>query len=95
MKRYLAFTGDEYEPEGGMKDFSGDFETLNDALRYFAPIPDYQWGHVLDTHTGEVTEIPGVPSEPCACTLADRIAVCDVAPIPGTFVYVKFKEGGE
>lgn len=31
MKQYFAFYGDIYEPNGGMKDFIGDFELIDDA----------------------------------------------------------------
>ena len=32
MKRYLAFFGDNYYPEGGMNDFAGDFDTYAEAM---------------------------------------------------------------
>ena len=32
MKRYLAFFGYVYYPEGGMNDFAGDFDTFAEAI---------------------------------------------------------------
>jgi hypothetical protein len=31
MKRYLAFYGDNYYPHGGMNDFVGSYDTLDEA----------------------------------------------------------------
>jgi len=33
MKNYLAFYGDCYYPRGGMDDFIGDFDTLEEAIK--------------------------------------------------------------
>jgi hypothetical protein len=33
MKRYLLFMGDDYYPEGGMNDFVGDYDTVEDAIQ--------------------------------------------------------------
>lgn len=87
MKRYLLFSGYEYESSGGAGDLVGDFETLESAVREKAPIPEDQWAHVLDTETGEVTEVPGVPREPCRAGIA-AVSACD--PIPGTFSALSF-----
>lgn len=32
MKKYLAFYGLIYYPEGGMSDFIGDYDTIEDAI---------------------------------------------------------------
>ncbi len=32
MKRFLAFYNQDYYPSGGMNDFIGDFETLEEAV---------------------------------------------------------------
>jgi len=32
MKRYFAFYGCQYYPSGGMDDFIGDFDIINDAI---------------------------------------------------------------
>ena len=34
MKNYLAFYGMDYYPEGGMEDFIGDFDTLEEAKNF-------------------------------------------------------------
>lgn len=33
MKKYLAFYGSVYYPSGGMNDFIGDYETLEEAIQ--------------------------------------------------------------
>jgi hypothetical protein len=33
MKRYLAFVGYAYYPNGGMDDFLGDFDTAEEAIK--------------------------------------------------------------
>jgi hypothetical protein len=33
MKKYLAFYGAVYYPSGGMDDFIGDYETLEEAIQ--------------------------------------------------------------
>jgi hypothetical protein len=32
MKKYLLFVGDNYYPKGGMDDFAGIFDTVEDAM---------------------------------------------------------------
>lgn len=59
MKRYLTFYGDEYYPAGGMEDYAGDFDTLDDAKKHLdanhlkekAHDVDWKhtWCHVWDT----------------------------------------------
>lgn len=62
MNRYLLFAGNDYYPDGGWHDFKGSFHTLDGAE---AAYRDWQarpydeggtgeWGHVVDTKTGEV-----------------------------------------
>jgi len=34
MKNYLAFYGEYYYPSGGMEDFIGDFDTIEEAIQY-------------------------------------------------------------
>lgn len=41
MKRYLLFVGDVYYPNGGMDDFCGGFDSLDDAKKYINPAIDY------------------------------------------------------
>jgi hypothetical protein len=55
MKRYLLFAYDRYYPSGGMNDFVGDFDTL-DELKIAAKNKDvkyYDYIKYLDTETGE------------------------------------------
>lgn len=60
MKRFLVFKGMEYYPEGGWKDFSADFDTVEDAFAHAAVpnevMPDSSWSHVLDTKTMTIIE---------------------------------------
>jgi hypothetical protein len=34
MKNFLVFLGDNYYPCGGMRDFEGDFDTLDEAKQH-------------------------------------------------------------
>lgn len=91
MKRYLVFAGLDYEPSGGANDLVGSYETCAEALRNHAPLPSDWWGHVLDTHTGEVTQIPGQPTTPCGST---RIALMETRDLmPGVSCDVVFGGG--
>lgn len=46
MKRYLAFSGDDYYPLGGMEDYIGDFDKLEDATAaVVSDIEDHDWGY--------------------------------------------------
>ncbi len=53
MKRYLAFCGDNYYPCGGMNDFIGDFDTLEQAIQAIDAEFVYcqSWAHVWDCET--------------------------------------------
>jgi hypothetical protein len=35
MKRYMLFWGDNYYPNGGMDDFIGDYDTMDEAMQVF------------------------------------------------------------
>lgn len=61
LKRYLLFVGDKYYPSGGMKDFKGDFDSLNEAQRIFRSKKEeycyrsgYSWYHILDQETRKI-----------------------------------------
>lgn len=61
MKRFLLFAYVQYYPSGGAHDLAGDFDTLEEARASQAAspvdgVPD-DFAHVLDTETGEVTDI--------------------------------------
>lgn len=67
MKRYLAFNGSVYYPSGGIDDFLGDFETIEEAIEAVTEkvmedqdhyededVEDrwkYAWAHVWDSET--------------------------------------------
>lgn len=35
MKTYLLFAGDNHYPDGGISDYRGDFNSVDDAIDYF------------------------------------------------------------
>lgn len=56
MKRFMLFSGEEYNSRGGMNDFKGSFDTLEDAINkgsYLRSKPkgrgSEDWFHVYDT----------------------------------------------
>lgn len=56
MKRFIAFYGAVYYPSGGMNDFVGDFDTLEEAkisiekeFNEKTHGNKYEWGHVWDS----------------------------------------------
>lgn len=59
MKRFLVFAGDCYYPEGGMNDFQGDFDTLEEARSFESKIKekfesdwgDFNWTRIWDSET--------------------------------------------
>lgn len=55
-KRYWLFFGDTYYPSGGMYDYAGSFDSIEDAKAY-KPVGYYNWAHVFDTETGERHEL--------------------------------------
>lgn len=61
VKRFLAFAGSNYYPDGGWNDFKGSFETLEEAIKELDPdirtrwpseAPLYDWTHIVDTEDG-------------------------------------------
>ena len=73
MKRYLLFCGDEYYPQGGMKDLAGTYDTLAEALAAFedwiaknCKESDYtrdewlnrSWSHIYDCEKGYIVDLP-------------------------------------
>jgi hypothetical protein len=53
-KRFLAFAGDQYYPDGGWRDFRGSSDNFEEAVKL---IKGRDWGHVVDGFTGEVWDI--------------------------------------
>lgn len=58
-KRYLAFYGKNYESMGGMDDFIGSADTVEECKQLIekhnaGPIRiRYQWAHIWDTQEGK------------------------------------------
>lgn len=44
MKRYWLFYGTVYYPSGGMKDYKGDYDTLEEAKAAFLKWAEEEWG---------------------------------------------------
>jgi hypothetical protein len=61
MKRFLLFSGDDFYPNGGWDDFSGDFDTV-EAARTAAPetddIYEPKWWHIVDLTTMQKVDPP-------------------------------------
>ena len=58
MKRFLAFGGEHYHPEGGWDDLRGDFDTLEGAIaslsaQGYGAGASGLWSHIADTETGQ------------------------------------------
>lgn len=59
LKRYLAFCGWIYYPDGGIKDMVGDFDSIEeatDAIKIKLK-PDLEvgvWGHIWDSETRSI-----------------------------------------
>ena len=51
-KRYLLFAGDMYYPSGGMKDFEGAFDSVQEAID---SLDDQYFAHILDIEHEFVT----------------------------------------
>lgn len=47
MKRYLAFSGDNYYPGGGWNDYKGS----EDSLEMAKLLCDGEWGHIVNSET--------------------------------------------
>lgn len=59
MKRFILFSGDDYYPNGGMKDMTGSYDTLDQAIAAFNEVDEngwrvagQDWMHVLDITDG-------------------------------------------
>lgn len=51
MKRYLLFYGARYYPIGGMDDFQGSFDTIEEAKKAYLESDnerDYSWADIFD-----------------------------------------------
>lgn len=60
MKRFLLFYGDVYYPNGGMDDFKGSYDTLEEAMKekdsnynYKVNYKVHGWVHIWDTEIND------------------------------------------
>lgn len=55
---FLLFNGYEYYPEGGFDDFSGSFETIEDAKQKHdegkSDGDQFSWGHIVNSENFEI-----------------------------------------
>jgi hypothetical protein len=61
MKRYFVFYGDTYDPNGGMIDFIGDFDSIKECKKAIRekhknqllenPGYDFYYNQIWDSHT--------------------------------------------
>lgn len=49
MKRYWLFAGQDYYPNGGMDDFKGDRDDLEDLKTYIKKMEACEWAHIYDS----------------------------------------------
>jgi hypothetical protein len=59
MKRYWLFSWDTYYPSGGMSDYRGSFDSLEDARRHLnlsEKISRFDHYEILDRDTMEIVE---------------------------------------
>ena len=53
LKRFLIFSGDQFYPNGGWRDFRGSYSTLKSARA----APKFgDWWQVIDSKTGTIVE---------------------------------------
>jgi hypothetical protein len=50
IKRYILFQGERYYPHGGMEDYDGTYDTLEEAIANFGAYP-LRWAHIIDRET--------------------------------------------
>ena len=56
MKRFLVFYGDSYYPGGGWTDFKGDFDSIEEALKFLSE-KCYDWKDIVDSVTKKVVDV--------------------------------------
>jgi hypothetical protein len=68
-KRYYIFAGQQYYPFGGMEDYIGSVDALDEIQAFIDNCPDkpyrgWDWAHALDIITGErVDKWEGKPKD--------------------------------
>ena len=55
LKRYIVFAGESLCPEGGISDYTADFDSMGDALDCMHQLGS-DWAHVFDTEKGKYME---------------------------------------
>lgn len=53
LKRFLAFAGEEYYPEGGWRDFKGDFNDFESAKSLLLEEKN-DWAQIFDTEAQKI-----------------------------------------
>lgn len=53
MKRYILFQFDSYYPEGGIKDMTGSFDSMDEIKAFIAIAYRYDHAHIFDIQTGK------------------------------------------
>ena len=63
MKNYLLFAGEDYYPDGGFKDFLGDFDSIDDAKLFLETNPktnptglSIDWWHIFSLKDARIVE---------------------------------------
>jgi hypothetical protein len=57
MKYYYVFAGDKYYPLGGMKDYQGLTNEIEEEKKEIENnSEDYDWAHFVDSYTLEIIE---------------------------------------
>lgn len=54
MRQYLLFAGRSYYPNGGINDYQGSFDDIDEAYMYFLKNEDqesWDWYHIIDKET--------------------------------------------
>lgn len=69
MKKYLLFADENYYPKGGMRDFKGSFDTIEDAEIMFndneSGMCGWGWYQIVERETLEVVKEDGSPYGSC------------------------------
>jgi hypothetical protein len=52
MNRYLLFAGENYYPSGGIRDFIGDYQSMEMTIEALGEVRKANWFNIMDTKTG-------------------------------------------
>lgn len=57
MKQFLVFAGSNFYPNGGWSDYKGDFDSIENALRYLVKShSEWEWYQIVNSETKEIIE---------------------------------------